>query len=431
MPIRRTAVQFCAPFALAVVLAGCSQSEEPAEETQTAPQPEADDNYADEMRSDDSAAASPDVIADSEERPVMQAQVILDRMGFSPGVIDGQMGMSTENALLAFQEANGLTESGELDDATRAALLGSTALSEQGPQVNADGEIENTPQPTATAPGAHAVPATRVVTIPESFAVGRYEAIPDDAADQAEMTRLGYESLDEKLAERFHTTVDTLMMLNPDGQPAGAKAKGEKPAAPDEAEEEDPNPTDDARPGPKSHFKAGQQIRVPNIGADFIDANKDIASDWRDTLRTLGVGSEQPHAARIVVDKSDDTLIAYDEDGKIIAAFTVSSGSSHDPLPIGDWKILGVAHNPPFAYDPTLFWDVPDTAEKQQLPPGPNGPVGVVWIDLSKEHYGIHGTSEPQTIGRAQSHGCVRLTNWDAARLAEMVDQSTEVHFQK
>jgi lipoprotein-anchoring transpeptidase ErfK/SrfK len=73
---------------------------------------------------------------------------------------------------------------------------------------------------------------------------------------------------------------------------------------------------------------------------------------------------------------------------------------------------------------------VPDHEEKQQLPPGPNGPVGVVWIDLTKEHYGIHGTPEPQTIGRAESHGCVRLTNWDAARLAQMVSGSTKVLFE-
>ena len=101
-----------------------------------------------------------------------------------------------------------------------------------------------------------------------------------------------------------------------------------------------------------------------------------------------------------------------------------------DPLPLGEWGINGVGHNPTFRFDPTLFWDVPDSEEEQHLPPGPNGPVGVVWIDLTKEHYGIHGTPEPQTIGRSQSHGCVRLTNWDAARLAGMVSTQTEVLFQ-
>ena len=144
----------------------------------------------------------------------------------------------------------------------------------------------------------------------------------------------------------------------------------------------------------------------------------------------LGVGSVQPKADRIVVSKSKGTLRAYDTSGKLVAMFTATMGSSHDPLPLGNWKILGVAHNPPFHYNPALFWDVSDKASKQLLPPGPNGPVGVVWIDLSKPHYGIHGTAAPETIGRAQSHGCVRLTNWDVARLAQMVNTSTKVEFQ-
>jgi lipoprotein-anchoring transpeptidase ErfK/SrfK len=110
--------------------------------------------------------------------------------------------------------------------------------------------------------------------------------------------------------------------------------------------------------------------------------------------------------------------------------FTVTTGSQHDPLPLGTWGVTTISRNPHFNYNPDLFWDAEADDTKQRLPPGPNGPVGVVWIDLTKEHYGIHGTPEPQTIGRTQSHGCVRLTNWDAARLAQMVDTSTKVVFQ-
>jgi lipoprotein-anchoring transpeptidase ErfK/SrfK len=132
----------------------------------------------------------------------------------------------------------------------------------------------------------------------------------------------------------------------------------------------------------------------------------------------------------VVVDKSDGWLKGYDQAGKLVAMFTVTTGSEHDPLPLGEWKINVVDKNPPFNYNPDLFWDAEPGDEKALLPPGPNGPVGVVWIDLSKEHYGIHGTPEPQTIGRAQSHGCVRLANWDAARLAGMVSTSTKVIFQ-
>ncbi|MDT0576906.1 L,D-transpeptidase family protein [Croceicoccus sp. F390] len=344
----------------------------------------------DTMGSRDPAAgeASSTDMPDSEERPTMQLQVVLDRLGFSPGVIDGKMGMSTSNAISGFQKANDLKVSGELDGATKQALS-------RHDNIN----------------------ATRVVTIPEEFAVGRYEKIPDSPVKQAEMKRLGYESLEEKLAERFHTTAETLRMLNPGGRPAGAAS--------------DQNSR--ARPGDEEGgvFAAGQQIRVPNVGRDFIDQSAKIDGDWKQTLRDLGIGTDQPNARRIVVDKSENILAVYGDDEKLLAQFTVTSGSSHDPLPIGEWQITGVAHNPTFSYNPELFWDVPDSNAKQQLPPGPNGPVGVVWIDLSKEHYGIHGTSAPETIGRAQSHGCVRLTNWDAARLAQMVSQSTKVVFQK
>jgi lipoprotein-anchoring transpeptidase ErfK/SrfK len=106
-------------------------------------------------------------------------------------------------------------------------------------------------------------------------------------------------------------------------------------------------------------------------------------------------------------------------------------GSQHDPLPIGKWTIKGRAYNPPFHYNPKLFWDADSKDQKAVLKPGPNGPVGVVWIDLSKDHYGIHGTPSPEKIGRTESHGCIRLTNWDAARLAMMVKPGTPAVFQE
>jgi lipoprotein-anchoring transpeptidase ErfK/SrfK len=171
------------------------------------------------------------------------------------------------------------------------------------------------------------------------------------------------------------------------------------------------------------------QLRVPNTGGDRLDPGMVDNKGWLSTLAMLGVSDAQPEAARIVVSKSKGTLEAYDRSDKLVAVFTVTTGSSHDPLPLGDWKINGTSYNPEFSYDASLFWDVPDSKGEHLLPPGPNGPVGVVWIDLSKEHYGIHGTPEPQTIGRAESHGCVRLTNWDAARLAQMVTGATKVSF--
>jgi len=331
-----------------------------------------------------------EAIPDAEPRPVMQAQAVLERQGFGPGVIDGKMGLSTKNALAGFQEANGLKETGEIDQPTQAAL-----------------------QRWAN------IPATRVVTIPEAWGKIPFQPTPEDPEDQAKLPQLGYQNMDEKLAERFHTTVEVLAQLNPGGQPAKA---GQTPSP-------SPSPAASATPQPPM-FRAGQQVRVPNVGADRIDPAAIDDKKWLATLVSLGVGSSQAKVARIVVSKSKGTLKAFDDQDKLVALFTVTSGSSHDPLPLGTWGINGVSKNPPFVYDPTLFWDVPDHEEKQQLPPGPNGPVGVVWIDLTKEHYGIHGTPEPQTIGRAESHGCVRLTNWDAARLAQMVSGSTKVLFE-
>ncbi len=362
-----------------------------------------DDNLADTMASNDdrylsgSDNAQPAEIEDPEERPIMQAQVVLDRVGFGPGVIDGKMGMSTTNALEGFQEANDLEVTGKLDEATKAALA----------------EWER-------------IPATRVVTIPASWSDADYTDMPEEVAEKAELDRLGYTSLDERLAERFHTTVEVLKQLNPGGRPAGME-QGSVSATPGAMSAPSASPTTSETP--KSFFTAGQQVRVPNIGGDRIAPGKVENGDWQRTLASLGVGTEQTEVDRIVVSKAGKTLKAYQGD-QLVALFTVSSGSSEFPLPLGEWKILGEAYNPPYSYDPEVLGKKDGKDETHQFPPGPNSPVGVVWIDLSKEHYGIHGTPDPETIGRAQSSGCVRLTNWDAARLAGMVSQSTQVIFE-
>lgn len=392
---------------LALAACGLNGTDRNADETGTAAAtPAAPDNLADAMASRDPAMGDTMVedLPDSEERPIMKVQVILDRRGFGPGVIDGKTGLSTTNALTGFQEANSLAVTGKLDEATKQKLA----------------QWDN-------------IPATRVVTIPKNWAQLSFTKVPDGAEDQAKLDELGYNSLDEKLAERFHTTVEVLKMLNPGGKPAGMKGTVKAAEAAKSASSAPPvTPKNNGVPSQteSSFFTAGQMIRVPNVGADRIAAGAIEKKDWAKTLAALGVGNEQPKVKKVVVSKSAGTLKAFDASNQLVALFTVTTGSKNDPLPLGDWKVNGVAYNPPFAYNPELFWDVADDAEKQQLPPGPNGPVGVVWIDLNKEHYGIHGTPEPQTIGRAQSHGCVRLTNWDAARLAGMVSPGTTVLFE-
>jgi len=338
-------------------------------------------------------------ISDSEPREQMRLQVVLDRLGFGPGVIDGREGISTSNALKGFQEANDIDVTGKNDEPTRKALV---RWSDR--------------------------PATRVVRIPESWDQIAYRPMPEDVAKQAAMQRLGYETLEEKLAERFHTTVETLQALNPGGRPAGSQSTGGAVSTPEATGQSPGQSPIDAPQAP--HFRAGQLVRVPNVGLDGAPSPPADDADWSRTLASLGVSAEQPDAAKVVVDKSEGWLKVFDREGKLMAMFTVTSGSEHDPLPLGEWGINGISRNPDYSYDPALLRNAPASDGKQQLPPGPNSPVGVVWIDLTKEHYGIHGTPDPKAIGRAQSNGCVRLTNWDAARLAQMVSNSTEVLFQ-
>ena len=130
---------------------------------------------------------------------------------------------------------------------------------------------------------------------------------------------------------------------------------------------------------------------------------------------------------KIAVSKSSSSLTVEDESGRVIFHAPVTSGSEHDPLPIGTWKVTTIHTMPVFNYNPELFWDADPSHSKAKIARGPNNPVGVAWIDLSKEHYGIHGAPEPSRIGHVQSHGCVRLTNWDALDLAQHVRKGTAV----
>ncbi len=297
---------------------------------------------------------------------IFHAQVLLDRAGFSPGVIDGMEGISFHAALKGFQEANGLEVTGELDQATRTALLRDRA------------------------------PSTVRLRIDESDAAGPFVGpIPKDPEAQSKMERLGYRNLLEKIAEKFHTSPATLIALN----------------------------------DPEQRLGVGTVLRLPNV----LPASRSydgVKSDVAQLLSDLNISGSQPKATKVVADKSDKVVRVYGADDKLIAQFPATMGSDHDPLPLGEWKINAVAYNPPFHYQPQLFWDVADSKADFLLPPGPNGPVGVVWIDLNKEHIGIHGTNSPETIKRAESHGCVRLTNWDVARLSRMVKPGLKVIFQ-
>jgi len=211
-------------------------------------------------------------------------------------------------------------------------------------------------------------------TVAEADVVGPFVEIPEDMMEKAKLPAMGYESALEALAERFHASPKLLEKLN-----AG-----------------------------KAFDRAGEKLLVPSVHAE-----------------------PPASAASIVVDKSDLSVIALSAEKAVLARYPASVGSKHDPLPVGEWKIEGVAKAPAFHYNPDLFWDAEPSHAKAKVPPGPNNPVGVVWIELSKDHYGIHGTPEPSAVARTQSHGCIRLTNWDAAELASLVSPGTPVILQE
>ena len=298
---------------------------------------------------------------------LFHAQVLLDAAGFSPGAIDGKDGSSFKQALRGFQAANGAEPTGKLDGPTRAALLKigkvSTVYIKLGPD-----DVKST----------YVYP------------------LPSDPEKQFKYKFLGYRNMLEKVAERYHTTPATVVALN----------------------------------GPEKLIGPGQTLRLPNV----VPSSRDYSgSDDKGAylMNLLNVDGHQPRGSYIVVDKSEGVLKVLggsvpDEGevpsyGQVLAQFPVTIGSEHDPLPIGRWKVQTFSFLPPFHYQPNLFWDAKDTAKEHMLAPGPNGPVGVAWLDLTKEHYGIHGTPNPEKIGKTESHGCLRLTNWDVVRLARIM----------
>jgi lipoprotein-anchoring transpeptidase ErfK/SrfK len=256
---------------------------------------------------------------------------------------------------------------GEIDGNFGTNLRKALAAYQQDRQLPATGIVDAA---TWASLNTDTAPALMDYTISADDEQGPFAPVPTDMMEQAKLPALGYASPLEELAERFHASPGLLEALN-----SGA-----------------------------DFTKPEQNLTVPNV-----------------------LIPPPAKAANVVVSKSESSVRAYDADGHLLAFYAATIGSEHDPLPVGDWKIRGVSHNPEFHYTASLFWDSKSPDEKAIIKPGPNNPVGPVWIDLSKEHYGIHGTPEPSGIGHATSHGCIRLTNWDALELAAMVKPGTPV----
>ncbi|MDO5611813.1 MAG: L,D-transpeptidase [Paracoccus sp. (in: a-proteobacteria)] len=272
-----------------------------------------------------------------------KVQILLDRSGTSPGVIDGFKGGMSESAIKAFERRAGLPMDGIMDHAVWAMLQ---AYAER--------------------------PVTQDYTITAADAEGLVDAIPVDYAEKAQMSHMGFTSIAEKLGEQFHMDERFIAFLNP--------------------------------------------------GVDLVPGA---------TIRVMAPAPRlRGKVADIYIDKATRRVAAYDANGRMLADYPATVGSDATPSPSGEVMVRAVALDPTYTYNPSRNFQQGSNDRVLVVPPGPNGPVGTVWIDLSKPTYGIHGTPTPSQLFRNQSYGCVRLTNWDARELAHLVQPGvTRVHF--
>ena len=310
-------------------------------------------------------------------------QIFLDNANFGPGKIDGQQGDFTKKALTLYRQARGLPE--PTAPANPKAPLDTTGLDLSGTE------------PVFT---------TYTITADDLANVG---ALPSGPEAQAKVKRLPYANVAEGVAEKFHCDLKFFKELNP--------KKTDK-------------------------LKAGDQVTVPNVKPFDLSAVKSIkpGSEEKAVIANeLDEDSAAASAGDEKTDKKDDTakltlhvgvkdgMLEVLADGKVAAAFPVTVGSQQTASPIGNWTVKAIAKMPTFRYDPLMLKKGERSSNAHLLPPGPNNPVGVMWIALNKKGIGIHGTSDPDSIGRNASHGCIRLANWDVVKLAEMVKPGVAV----
>jgi lipoprotein-anchoring transpeptidase ErfK/SrfK len=198
------------------------------------------------------------------------------------------------------------------------------------------------------------------------------EKLPAKMEDMKSLKALSYTGPKEALSERFHMGPDLLAALNP----------GQK------------------------FDRAGAKINVVNLPKQA-----------------------PAKTARIEVDKARETVRAFAKDGTLIAFYPASVGSEEKPTPSGALKVVSIQPNPTYRYDPQYKFKGVKSTKPFTINAGPNNPVGTMWIGLSQAGYGIHGTNEPSRVSKTESHGCVRLTNWDVARLAQSLKKGVEVSF--
>jgi len=311
-------------------------------------------------------------------------QVFLDRANFSPGKIDGQYGDFTLKGLALYRESRG--------EQPQAPPTQPKAKLTQAPDVS--GLDLASVEPVY-------IPYT--VTEADLQSIGQ---LPKQVVAEAKLKFLPYRDAADAIAEKFHTDVHFLEQLNP------GKLKG---------------------------IKAGDQLKVPNVEPFELASVRDIkpgsetasqaANEVEDQPETQASTPGESGASRNVSIKIDTktNMLGVFENEKLIAAYPVTIGSAQTASPIGEWKVRGIAKLPRFRYDKEMLKHGERSGNFYMLPPGPRNPVGVMWIALNKKGIGIHGTDDPGSIGRAASHGCIRLANWDVVRLAPKIKAGDKV----
>ena len=311
-------------------------------------------------------------------------QVFLDRANFSPGKIDGRYNDFTRKALSLYRESRGEQPQSTSPQSRRHANV--------APDVSG-----------LELASVEPVFISYTVTETDLQTVGQ---LPSHVPEEAKLKFLPYRDVADAIAEKFHSDIHFLEQLNP------GKLKG---------------------------LKAGDQLKVPNVEPFELTSVKDIKPGSETASQAANEAEDQPEtqtpnpgesgAARNVAVKVDTKTnrLGVFEAEKLIAAYPVTIGSAHNTSPIGEWKVRGTSKLPTFRYDKAMLEHGERSGNFYMLPPGPRNPVGVMWIALNKKGIGIHGTNDPGSIGRAESHGCIRLANWDVVRLATKIKTGDNV----